>query len=143
MKNLKIFSLENKIYINLDSWNSKTEVCFFGLTLWCVTPNFLWCLLSFLLGVILGMNKICQCYIKGDVLSFLCKLWPWIIVHLFQVQVEGESRPFIRNVFTLGTCAHIVGSKVMEHPNIGAFNICVHEHLLQFAITKKKKTSRL
>ncbi|EGD74190.1 polymerase [Salpingoeca rosetta] len=29
------------------------------------------------------------------------------------VQVEGESKPFVRNVFTLGTCAPIVGSKVI------------------------------
>ncbi|GAA6047885.1 hypothetical protein JCM3770_004691, partial [Rhodotorula araucariae] len=27
---------------------------------------------------------------------------------------QGESRPFIRNVFTLNTCAHIVGSEVLE-----------------------------
>jgi len=26
----------------------------------------------------------------------------------------GESKPFIRNVFTLNTCAHIVGSEVLE-----------------------------
>lgn len=26
----------------------------------------------------------------------------------------GESKPFIRNVFTLNTCAHIVGSQVLE-----------------------------
>lgn len=26
----------------------------------------------------------------------------------------GESKPFIRNVFTLNTCAHIVGSDVLE-----------------------------
>lgn len=33
--------------------------------------------------------------------------------HLFQVQVEGESKPFVRNIFTLGTCAPIAGSKVI------------------------------
>src|ERR1700753_4136965 len=27
----------------------------------------------------------------------------------------GESQPFIRNVFCLNTCAHIVGSQVMEY----------------------------
>lgn len=27
---------------------------------------------------------------------------------------QGESKPFIRNVFTLNTCAHIVGSQVLE-----------------------------
>ncbi|GMK56891.1 hypothetical protein CspeluHIS016_0307310 [Cutaneotrichosporon spelunceum] len=27
---------------------------------------------------------------------------------------HGESKPFIRNVFTLNTCAHIVGSQVLE-----------------------------
>jgi DNA polymerase delta subunit 1 len=26
----------------------------------------------------------------------------------------GETKPFIRNVFTLNTCAHIVGSQVLE-----------------------------
>jgi len=26
----------------------------------------------------------------------------------------GESKPFVRNVFTLNTCAHIVGSQVLE-----------------------------
>jgi len=26
----------------------------------------------------------------------------------------GENKPFIRNVFTLNTCAHIVGSQVLE-----------------------------
>ncbi|GAA5977284.1 hypothetical protein JCM5350_002416 [Sporobolomyces pararoseus] len=28
---------------------------------------------------------------------------------------QGESKPFIRNVFTLNTCANIVGSEVLEH----------------------------
>ena len=28
---------------------------------------------------------------------------------------QGESKPFIRNVFTLNTCAHIVGSQVLEY----------------------------
>lgn len=27
---------------------------------------------------------------------------------------QGESHPFIRNVFTLSTCAHIVGSQVLS-----------------------------
>ena len=27
---------------------------------------------------------------------------------------SGESKPFIRNVFTLNTCAHIVGSQVIS-----------------------------
>ncbi|KAI5452167.1 DNA-directed DNA polymerase delta [Naganishia albida] len=27
---------------------------------------------------------------------------------------QGESKPFVRNVFTLNTCAHIVGSQVLE-----------------------------
>ncbi|KAL2912943.1 DNA-directed DNA polymerase delta [Polyrhizophydium stewartii] len=31
------------------------------------------------------------------------------------VTVQGESKPFIRNVFTLGTCAHIVGTHVLSH----------------------------
>jgi DNA polymerase delta subunit 1 len=26
----------------------------------------------------------------------------------------GENKPFVRNVFTLNTCAHIVGSQVLE-----------------------------
>lgn len=26
----------------------------------------------------------------------------------------GESKPFIRNIFTLNTCSHIVGSQVMS-----------------------------
>ncbi|KIJ55415.1 hypothetical protein M422DRAFT_73327 [Sphaerobolus stellatus SS14] len=30
------------------------------------------------------------------------------------VTIQGESRPFIRNVFTLNTCAHIVGSQVIS-----------------------------
>jgi DNA polymerase delta subunit 1 len=28
---------------------------------------------------------------------------------------QGESKPFVRNVFTLNTCAHIVGSQVLEY----------------------------
>lgn len=27
---------------------------------------------------------------------------------------QGESKPFVRNIFTLNTCAHIVGSQVLE-----------------------------
>jgi DNA polymerase delta subunit 1 len=27
---------------------------------------------------------------------------------------QGESQPFVRNVFTLNTCAHIVGSQVLS-----------------------------
>jgi hypothetical protein len=30
---------------------------------------------------------------------------------------EGESQPFIRNVFTLNTCSHIVGSQVISTDN--------------------------
>jgi DNA polymerase elongation subunit (family B) len=30
---------------------------------------------------------------------------------------EGESQPFIRNVFTLNTCSHIVGSQVISTNN--------------------------
>ena len=30
----------------------------------------------------------------------------------YQVQIQGANKPFIRNVFTLGTCAGIVGSQV-------------------------------
>ncbi|KAH9852052.1 DNA polymerase family B-domain-containing protein [Lenzites betulinus] len=30
---------------------------------------------------------------------------------------QGESKPFIRNVFTLNTCAHIVGSQVISFQN--------------------------
>jgi DNA polymerase delta subunit 1 len=29
----------------------------------------------------------------------------------------GDSKPFIRNVFTLNTCAHIVGSQVLAYDN--------------------------
>jgi DNA polymerase elongation subunit (family B) len=32
----------------------------------------------------------------------------------FPLPTTGESKPFIRNVFTLNTCAHIVGSDVLE-----------------------------
>lgn len=35
------------------------------------------------------------------------------------VQVQGESTPFVRNVFTLGTCSPIVGSQVFEHETEG------------------------
>jgi DNA polymerase delta subunit 1 len=28
--------------------------------------------------------------------------------------IKGESKPFVRNVFTLNTCAHIVGSQVLQ-----------------------------
>lgn len=35
-------------------------------------------------------------------------------VVLFRLRCAGESKPFIRNVFTLNTCAHIVGSQVLE-----------------------------
>ncbi len=31
------------------------------------------------------------------------------------VQVQGESKPCIRNVFTLNTCANIVGAQVLAH----------------------------
>lgn len=31
------------------------------------------------------------------------------------VSRQGEARPFIRNVFTLDTCAHIVGTQIFEH----------------------------
>ena len=31
----------------------------------------------------------------------------------------GEDRPFIRNVFTLNTCSHIVGSQVISFSNEG------------------------
>lgn len=30
------------------------------------------------------------------------------------VQIQGQKKPFIRNVFTLDTCAHIVGSQVLS-----------------------------
>ncbi|KAI0084485.1 DNA polymerase family B-domain-containing protein [Irpex rosettiformis] len=32
---------------------------------------------------------------------------------------QGESKPFIRNIFTLNTCAHIVGSQVLSHQDEG------------------------
>jgi DNA polymerase delta subunit 1 len=32
----------------------------------------------------------------------------------FTVLLIGETAPFIRNVFTLNTCAHIVGSQVLD-----------------------------
>ncbi|KAK9470006.1 DNA polymerase family B-domain-containing protein [Dipodascopsis tothii] len=31
------------------------------------------------------------------------------------VKVNGEAKPFVRNVFTLDTCSHIVGTQVIEH----------------------------
>lgn len=31
--------------------------------------------------------------------------------------VTGEQKPFIRNVFTLNTCSHIVGSQVLSFTN--------------------------
>ncbi|EIN06111.1 delta DNA polymerase [Punctularia strigosozonata HHB-11173 SS5] len=31
------------------------------------------------------------------------------------VTIQGESKPFIRNVFTLNSCAHIVGSQVLSY----------------------------
>lgn len=34
--------------------------------------------------------------------------------HFLIMMSSGESKPFIRNVFTLNTCAHIVGSQVLE-----------------------------
>ncbi|CAO4379261.1 unnamed protein product [Caenorhabditis nigoni] len=37
------------------------------------------------------------------------------------VKVEGESEPFVRNCFVLGTCAHVVGSNIIE---------CVNEKVL-------------
>lgn len=41
---------------------------------------------------------------------------PWSFTQAFWLIVAslGESKPFIRNVFTLNTCAHIVGSQVLE-----------------------------
>lgn len=33
------------------------------------------------------------------------------------VQIQGQKKPFIRNVFTLDTCAHIVGSQVLSFDN--------------------------
>ena len=33
------------------------------------------------------------------------------------VQIQGQKKPFIRNVFTLNTCAHIVGSQVLSFDN--------------------------
>jgi DNA polymerase delta subunit 1 len=30
-------------------------------------------------------------------------------------RTPGESKPFIRNIFALGECAHIVGSQVISH----------------------------
>ncbi|KAI9472165.1 MAG: DNA polymerase family B-domain-containing protein [Benjaminiella poitrasii] len=35
------------------------------------------------------------------------------------VQIQGQKKPFIRNVFTLGSCAHIVGSQIFsfDHEN--------------------------
>src|SRR6266699_2817245 len=36
------------------------------------------------------------------------------ITHNFH---EGESQPFIRNVFTLNPCSHIVGSQVISTDN--------------------------
>jgi DNA polymerase elongation subunit (family B) len=37
---------------------------------------------------------------------------PFLFALVFGV---GESKPFIRNVFTLNTCANIVGSDVLEY----------------------------
>ncbi|KAG2195815.1 hypothetical protein INT47_010025 [Mucor saturninus] len=33
------------------------------------------------------------------------------------VKVQGQKKPFVRNVFTLDTCAHIVGSQVLSFTN--------------------------
>ena len=30
------------------------------------------------------------------------------------MDLQGDSKPFIRNVFTLNSCAHIVGSQVLS-----------------------------
>lgn len=40
----------------------------------------------------------------------------WSLKQAFSLTMvsSGESKPFIRNVFTLNTCAHIVGSQVLE-----------------------------
>lgn len=34
--------------------------------------------------------------------------------HSILTRYSGESKPFIRNVFTLNTCSHIVGSQVLS-----------------------------
>lgn len=31
------------------------------------------------------------------------------------MHLSGESKPFIRNIFTLNTCSHIVGSQVLSY----------------------------
>jgi len=33
------------------------------------------------------------------------------------ITLQGESQPRVRNVFTLGTCAHIAGSQVLSFSN--------------------------
>jgi DNA polymerase delta subunit 1 len=33
---------------------------------------------------------------------------------LLTARTQGETQPFIRNVFTLNTCSHIVGSQVLS-----------------------------
>lgn len=30
------------------------------------------------------------------------------------VQIQGQTKPFVRNVFTLNTCANIAGSEVLS-----------------------------
>lgn len=35
--------------------------------------------------------------------------------HSRKIYFAGESKPFIRNIFTLNTCSHIVGSQVLSH----------------------------
>lgn len=43
--------------------------------------------------------------------------FPSVRNKLISSHIPGESKPFIRNVFTLNTCAHIVGSQVLEYKN--------------------------
>lgn len=56
-----------------------------------------------------------------SILLFKSRIWLLVKVRiaifsihlLYDKNTPGESKPFIRNVFTLNTCAHIVGSQVL------------------------------
>lgn len=52
------------------------------------------------------LGRVCRIYTRGEVLT--CGNLSW------DFSLTGDSKPFIRNIFTLNTCAHIVGSEVLE-----------------------------
>ena len=47
------------------------------------------------------------------------------------VTTYGSSKPFIRNVFTIDSCAQIVGAQVLEHPTQESLLLAWKEFLLQ------------